>query len=221
MERIPEPELMLNEAQALAYANADFEEPHQRVLEEFRAAFPGPELDGDILDLGCGPGDVTFRFALAYPRVRLIGVDGSPAMLALGRRRATAEGLSDRVSFIEGIIPGAPIPALPYLAIIGNSLLHHLHRPEVLWETVRRCGTRETRVFIYDLRRPPTPERAHELVDLYAVGEPEILRHDFYHSLLAAFTVAEVEAQLAAAELSDLTVRPVGDRHLVVQGILG
>jgi ubiquinone/menaquinone biosynthesis C-methylase UbiE len=221
MERILEPELMLAEGQALAYARADFEEPHQRVLEEFQNVFAGDALDGHLLDLGCGPGDITFRFARAYPRARLVGIDGSPAMLTLARERAQSEGaLKERVSFIEGIIPEAPIPTLPYQAIISNSLLHHLHRPEVLWETVQRCAEAGTRLFIYDLRRPATPAKARELVDLYSAGEPEILQSDFYHSLLAAFMVGEVEAQLVRAGLANLTVRPIGDRHLVVHGIM-
>jgi ubiquinone/menaquinone biosynthesis C-methylase UbiE len=220
MERIPEPELMLDEAQALAYARADFEQPHRRVVEEFLGVFPAADLDGDILDLGCGPGDITFRFARAWPRARLTGVDGSPAMLALARQRAAAEGFGGRVSFLEGIIPRAPIPSLPWQAIVSNSLLHHLHRPEELWETVRRCGSPGTRIFIYDLRRPATPGEASALVDLYAAEEPEILRRDFHHSLLAAFTVPEVERQLVPAGLSELTVRPIGDRHLVVHGTL-
>ncbi len=219
MERILEPELMLGQEQALAYARADFEEPHRRVLEEFRSLF-ADELDGDILDLGCGPGDITFRFARAYPHARLIGVDGSPAMLSLAEAaKKKEENLKERVSFIEGILPNAPIPPLPWQAVVSNSLLHHLHRPEILWETVRRFATAGTRIFIYDLRRPATPEKARELVELYAAGEPQILRSDFYHSLLAAFEVGEVEAQLEEAGLSGLTVRPIGDRHLVVHGI--
>ena len=220
MQRTLEPELMLDEAQALAYARADFEAPHQRVVEEFRAAFPGLDLDGDILDLGCGPGDITFRFAQAFPRARLIGVDGSPAMLALARQRGEAEGLAGRVAFVEGIIPGAPIPPLPWQAVVSNSLLHHLHRPEVLWQPIRSLAAAGTHLFIYDLRRPETPEQAREMVELYAAGEPEVLRRDFHHSLLAAFIVAEVEAQLVEAGLRGLTVRPIGDRHLAVQGIL-
>ena len=33
MERITEPELMSDKAQAIAYANANFEEPHNHFLE--------------------------------------------------------------------------------------------------------------------------------------------------------------------------------------------
>jgi trans-aconitate methyltransferase len=221
MDRRPEPELMLDEAQALAYAQADFAQPHQRVVEEFQATFAFCTLDGPLLDLGCGPGDITFRFAQAFPRARLLAVDGSPAMIALARQRAMTEStLARRIDFFEGIVPDTNLPRLPYQAIISNSLLHHLHQPQVLWTTIRQYGGSGTLVFIYDLRRPATIEQASKLVEQYAADEPAVLRHDFYHSLLAAFTVAEVQEQLAQAGLTELTVRASGDRHLLVHGIL-
>jgi hypothetical protein len=46
-----------------------------------------------------------------------------------------------------------------------------------------------------------------------------VLRHDFYHSLCAAFEPAEIEAQLAAANLHELSVDILSDRHLVVHGV--
>jgi len=53
MQRIPEPELMDESEQALAYANADFSEPNQRFVEAFAAEFPG-FTRGAVLDLGWG-----------------------------------------------------------------------------------------------------------------------------------------------------------------------
>ena len=46
--------------------------------------------------------------------------------------------------------------------------------------------------------------------------EPPVLKRDFYNSLLAAFEIEEVRAQLAAAGMSGLSVRTVSDRHLLV-----
>jgi hypothetical protein len=45
------------------------------------------------------------------------------------------------------------------------------------------------------LLRPDSPEAAQAIVDQYASGEPEVLRRDFYNSLLAAFTEDEIGAQ--------------------------
>jgi SAM-dependent methyltransferase len=220
MRRVTEPELMDDPSQAQAYAAADFAEAHGRIVEGFAACFPGVEIAGNVLDLGCGPGDISFRFAARFPAATVTGVDGSAAMLELARRRQARERtLGERVRFIEGRIPGASLPAGPYAAIISNSLLHHLHRPAVLWETIAAHACAGMRIYVVDLFRPETAAAARRLVEAYAAGEPEILRRDFYHSLCAAFEPREVEAQLAQAGLTGLAVSVISDRHLVVHGV--
>ncbi len=222
MQRVTEPELMNDLSQAMAYAEADFDEAHSRIVEAFGAYFPGVELAGNILDLGCGPGDISFRFAVRFPAISVIGVDGAAAMIELANQRKAREAMTgDRVSFIKGLIPGAAIPRISYAAIISNSLLHHLHDPRVLWETIARYAGADTLIFVADLLRPPGTAEARRLVDEYAAGESETLRRDFYNSLLAAFEPREVEAQLAAAGLEGLSVEVISDRHLVVHGIKG
>src|SRR3981081_4314325 len=96
MERVPEPELMDEEEQAAAYAAADWSESHGKIPGYFRSRFPGFER-GRVLDLGCGTADVTVRFAKAFSEITMVGVDGSDAMLAFGRRRVREEGLDSRV----------------------------------------------------------------------------------------------------------------------------
>ncbi len=220
MHRVTEPELMDDPSQARAYAAADFAAAHGRIVEAFGEYFPGVEVAGNVLDLGCGPGDIGFRFAARYPGCTVTGVDGSAAMIELARQRLAREtALGDRVRFIEGRIPGVPLPAGPYAAIISNSLLHHLHRPAALWETIAAYASAGTRIYVVDLFRPETSDVARRLIDRYAAGEPDILRRDFYHSLCAAFEPREVETQLESAGLPELTVAVISDRHLVVHGV--
>lgn len=219
MKRILEPELMIAPEQALAYASADFAAPHGSYVILFANKFPRCSKSARVLDLGCGPCDVTIRFAKAKPGWRFDAVDGSPAMLkhahmALSRERA----LSRRIRLIEGLIPGATIPKKTYDVIISSSFLHHLHDPQVLWRTIRQHSRRGTLVFIADLRRPTSRSRAREFERKYSGNEPEILRRDFFNSLLAAFTPAEVRRQLKSAGLAELKVEIISDRHLIVFG---
>jgi SAM-dependent methyltransferase len=216
-ERVLEPELMDDEEQARAYAGADFEEPHARIIELFDEEFP--EISGNILDLGCGPGDVTLRFAKRFPETRIIGVDGSAAMIELAERAKERKGgAAEGVTFIRGVIPGPDVPRKPYSLIISTSFLHHLRDPGLLWETVKEYASAGTMVFVADLFRPGSRAEARRLVELYASGEPEILKKDFYNSLLAAFSPGEVEVQLSKAGLTGFTVRPVSDRHMIISG---
>ena len=219
MQRVPESELMDDEEHARAYANADFEAPHSRYVTLFERYFRVHEITGTILDLGCGPGDVTFRFARRFREAYVVGVDGSNPMICIADGlRVRDEDLARRIRFVCGMLPGIALPPGPYGAILCTNLLHHLHRPRILWSAIENLATPGTMVFVADLFRPASEEDARRLVDTYAANEPEALRSDFFHSLLAAFEPAEIADQLRLAGLDYLTVHIVSDRHVVVSG---
>lgn len=220
MKRIPEAELMEGMAEARAYAEADFSEPHSHIMKVFERKFPGVKIKGNILDLGCGPGDITFRFALRFPEARVTGIDGSAAMIGFAeKRRAGEPDMAERITFIRGRIPGAPIPPLDYGAIVSNSLLHHLPRPQVLWDTIIGHARPGAIIFIADLTRPASIEEARRMVEKYSSGEPEVLKRDFYNSLLAAFSPEEVGEQIREAGLAELKIKKISDRHLAAYGV--
>ena len=217
--RRPEPELMLEPEQARAYAEADFAAPHEGFVDAFAAAFPEP-VSGPVLDLGCGPGDVSLRFAARYPDCEVDGLDGAPAMLAAGDALLAGHPAAARVHLAEGCLPAARGPRAPYATIISNSLLHHLHDPMVLWQAIRHDAAPGARVFVMDLRRPDSEAAVQALVAEHAADAPPVLRRDFEHSLHAAFTPEEARAQLAAAGLDGFTVTVTSDRHMTIHGRL-
>lgn len=219
MQRIPEPELMDDEAQARAYAEADFEAPHSYFIELFQQTYPALSIKGSVLDLGCGPADISMRFARAYPNCELHGVDGAAAMLSFGEEAIQRAGLQERVRLLQGYLPGAGLPLPHYDVVISNSLLHHLADPMTLWQAVQDYAAPAAPVFIMDLTRPASTQQAQALVEEYAAEEPEVLQHDFYHSLLAAYTPQEVQQQLSVLALP-FTVKVVSDRHLIVFGTM-
>lgn len=220
MERIPEVEIMDDPAQARAYAEADFSVSHGRRVEIFRRCFPGLALTGAVLDLGCGSGDVLLRFARAFPQAEFIGVDGSLPMLELAQRDIDRDAdLQRRVHLVHGIIPQAVLLQRPWQLIMSHSLLHQLHRPEVLWDTVR-MQAQTTAVFMADLCRPHSRIEAQRIVDSTSAHEPEILRRDFFNSLCAAFEPDEVSQQLQRAGLASLKINQEPPSHLIVHGQL-
>jgi len=217
MDRILEPEIMSGEAEAAAYARADFSDSNRWYVEHFIAEFPAHLAA--IVDLGCGPADVPVRLARMAYSVRITAVDGSEAMLALARQAVHAAGLSARIRLHLGRLPGLKLPSGACDAVLSKDMLHHLPDPQALWSEARRLGKPGAAVYVMDLVRPSSPAEAREIVELAAGREDPILKQDFYNSLCAAFTVSEVRAQLKAADLP-LAVEQASDRHMAIRGNL-
>lgn len=216
--RTPEPELMDDAQQALAYARADFTEPHENFILHFKDWWGSQPTTGLTLDLGCGPGDITLRFARHFPRTRLLGIDGAATMIDLARKMTATAQLDHRVRFhcqrVQdlGVIPGVRL-------ILSNSLLHHLFNPMDLWLCLKKIAPVGTALFLMDLMRPRSQESAQHLVAKYCSAEAVILQRDFYASLLAAFQPEEVAQQLKEARL-DLHIKVISDRHFIIYGYL-
>jgi len=104
--------------------------------------------------------------------------------------------------------------------LVSNSLLHHLHDPLVLWQAIAQAAAPGARIYVKDLRRPPSPEAAEQLRQRYLADAPAVLQHDYLASLHAAFTAAEVEQQLQRCGLEQLQVAEVDDRYLEIWGQL-
>ena len=105
MERITEPELMSGKEQAIAYASADFEEPHNRFLELLTLSM-GEDFphSGNVIDLGAGAADIAIRFALKHKGFEIDALDGSNAMIAEGIKATKKVGLNNRIHFIHKTI---------------------------------------------------------------------------------------------------------------------
>jgi hypothetical protein len=139
-------------------------------------------------------------------------------MLARGRHAVRAAGLDDRVTLENRYLPDASLEELCFDAVIANSLLHHLADPPVLWRTVRACAKPGAAVMIIDLRRPRDFDAAGHLVAQHASEAPPLLQQDFLKSLCAAYSAAEVRAQLKAAGLQHFHVEELGELHVIAWG---
>ena len=217
IERLPEPEVMDDDAEAEAYEAADFGRVNRAFARRVRKLLSAPS--GTALDLGTGPAEIPILVAGLAPGWRITAVDASPAMLALARERVRAAGLAERITLRRGDAKRLRLESYCFDAVFSNSLLHHLHEPLPFWREVARLGRPGATVVVQDLRRPPSCAAARALVRRHTRSATPLLRQLFHQSLLAAFTPAEVREQLRAAGLS-LSVRATTDRHLVVSGTL-
>ena len=210
-----------------AYASADFDTSDQAMVDRFARLCD--DRPGEWLaDLGCGPGNISFRLARRWPDATVLGLDGAPRMLAVAERRLAAEPeLAGRLCFQQALLPlseptppAGPLRMGRFSSVVSNSLLHHLHDPLALWQAVARLGAPGAFVYVQDLRRPASAAAVDALVAAAMADAPEVLRRDYRASLHAAFTPAEVAAQLQQAGLKGLQVAPLGDCYLEVWGRL-
>ena len=141
MQRLPEPELMDDALQARAYAAADFSATDQAlvdtVLERLAAGSPqAPGQSERMVDLGCGPGNISFRLAQACPNATVLGLDGAAAMLELAdQRRQSDPGPWTGLRFQLACLPLAPgaienLPGAwrpPFTTLVSNSPVSYTH----------------------------------------------------------------------------------------------
>jgi ubiquinone/menaquinone biosynthesis C-methylase UbiE len=89
-----------------------------------------------VLDVGCGPGDVSFIAArLVGPTGSVLGVDAAPEMIELARARASEQGLS-AVHFKQAEIDAITLDE-PVDAVIGRLILIHLPDPAAALRQLR------------------------------------------------------------------------------------
>ena len=85
MQRVPEPELMDEAGQVLAYAQADFAASDAAMVERL-AQLCGDDPGTALLDLGCGPGNISLLLAARWPAAKVLGIDGGAAVAGGGAR---------------------------------------------------------------------------------------------------------------------------------------
>lgn len=232
MRRKPEPELMPDPAEALAYARADFADVNQafvaRLVELVECS---PDTDGPTagpmkkqlrglraIDLGTGPADIPIRLLHARPGWHVTGVDASAAMLSIARDAVRRARLLRSIRLVCADATATGLPPHSFDVVFSNSLLHHVAAPERLWAEVIRLARLRAVVFFRDLVRPESPIAARRIVRTYAGHESRLLQDEYLRSLLSAYTPAEVRTQLTRAGLRTLRVVMATDRHFDVFG---
>ena len=227
MKRTPEPELMEIPSQVKAYADADFSRSDSMVvkgLEKYLKTV-GKTLNKNdlILDVACGPGNISERISKNWPFVKVVGIDGSKEMLNQAEkklRESHLKNLSYELIEINSIATGEKHFPLKADVLVSNSALHHFHDPYRFWDALKKLSGKKCIHIHRDLIRPNSIKKAIEIKEKYLTNSPEILKKDFYASLKASFTVDEINHQLVNAGLSKLEVFQVDELYFEIIGCI-
>jgi ubiquinone/menaquinone biosynthesis C-methylase UbiE len=219
MKRIPEREVMAGEAEVRAYRDTDFSDVNR--LFARRLLRMAGRRGGRALDIGTGPAEIPIFLCEMAPRWRVTAVDASQGMLEVARAKVRRHGLEERIRIQKGDAKSLRGLRRPFDLVFSNGVLHHISDPIAFWREVRRLLVPGGHVLVQDLLRPGTRAQARRLVRRYSQGASRLLKRLFLQSFLAAYTPAEVRAQLEEAGISGWKVRKVSDRHVAVFGRLG
>ena len=209
---------MLDENQCRVYSNASFDVPYGDFLNSFKEKFTNKIIKGSVLDLGCGPGDLSILFAKTFHQTNIHAIDGSEMMLDLARKKVNQYNLSNRIIFFNQRIPDLDLPCRSYDIILSNWTLHHLINPFHLWEVIKKYSKPDTIIYLMDFTRPRTVKLAKQIIRKHCKNEPEIFKKDCYNSLLASFRPQEIISQMNQCQLSKLNFAIVSKYQFAVWG---
>ncbi len=86
-----------------------------------------------LLDVGCGTGVLLDKVVDTYPDIETTGVDMSPEMLKVARRR-----LPDGVELLEADATDLPFDDDSFDLVVSTSAFHHIDRPQIALEEIHR-----------------------------------------------------------------------------------
>jgi ubiquinone/menaquinone biosynthesis C-methylase UbiE len=94
---------------------------HTRLIARSLWSGAGPSAGAHVLELGCGPGFYSCRFAQLYPKIMATGVDLSPKLIHMARLRAESFDLSN-CDFVEADACALPLPTESVDAVVVSRL---------------------------------------------------------------------------------------------------
>lgn len=139
-----------------------------------------------VLDLGCGTATLTILVKQTHPDAEVIGLDGDPNVLEIGRAKAAKAGVD--ITLDHGLAFQLPYPEDSFDRVLSSLVLHHLTS-----ENKRRAFREVYRVLrpggefhVVDFGRPhsaysrlvsPLIRRLEEAADNVNGLLPEMIRH--------------------------------------------
>ena len=159
---------------------------------------------GLLLDIGCGPGQLTLRIARTFPSLRVLGFDTMDEMICAATARASEETLGDRVAFRLGDVSALPLCDETVDFAVSSLSLHHWTDPANCLVEIHRVLKPGGQILLFDLRRDARRGFYWLLTFARSVVVPRALRrvNEPLGSALASYTREELDTLLAQSPFS-------------------
>lgn len=218
LHRVLEPEVMDSEQDARDYDAMDHAAVKSLFVDDLLAAADaaGVALAGEsaeILDVGTGTAQIPIELLGRRPDLRLTAIDLAPSMLEVGRRNVAGAGLTPHIRLECVDAKALPYPAGSFIAVISNSIVHHIPQPRQVLAEACRVLAEGGLLFVRDLARPASDGAVRTLVDCYAADANDHQRKLFEDSLRASLSLDEVRRLVSELGHDPAGVRQTSDRH--------
>ena len=230
MERIIEPELMEAKEQVISYDKADFSEGENNLIKQINHYLFKNDIELNeedlIVDLGCGPGNISEKLSTIWPKSTVIGIDGSKQMIKranFNKKTSLDQNKLKNLRYICADIKKIKLSEISLEGrnislLVSNSLIHHIIDLEDFFNSIKRLSSNSTVNFHKDLKRPNDEKLALKLKEKCSKKYNDILTNDYYASLKASYNLKELRNFILDKKLTSLEVFEEGDQYLVVYG---
>ena len=109
------------------------------------------QAEGRLLDIGTGPGRLLITLHQQSPRMRLIGIDSSPSMVAKARTNLARAGAAEVIEMLEGNASRLPFGDGALDMVVSTGSVHHWKDPIVALNEIYRVLKAGARALLYDV----------------------------------------------------------------------
>ena len=214
LPRVTEAEVMSGAEGVSAYASAAAQAYLDALDDTFVEQVLGFGLDSGLaLDVGTGPGRIPLKIARRNPKLRVVGVDRSEAMIQVARNAARERDSGGRLRFLLGDATRLSFPDAAFDLVLSNSLLHHLADPVCVFREMERVTRAGGWILVRDLRRPSRVSFPWHAA-WYGRHYAGLMRDLYGASLRAAYSPPELRDLLNRAALGSACPFALGRTHL-------
>gem|GEM_PF-393201 len=149
---------------------------------------------GSVLDVGTGPGYLPIEIVRRAPRLRVVGIDSSKALVRIAQRNGERAGISDRVRFVKCDGNRLDLDDDSYDLVISTGSLHAWKNPVLVINECFRVLKTGCEAWLLDPAQVVTPE-AQELLGrgLTAVDRLASWWGSFTSKLTPPYGIAEID----------------------------
>lgn len=173
------------------------------VLKELSKIKP----QGQLVDVGCGPGYLAAQINQKFPDVKIAGLDINELTLK-NAKRTWLPDLYPGLEFLTADAQQLPFPDSSLDLIVSSLSLHHWPDAQAVFQEIFRTLKPGGKVLIFDLRRDSPSYFYWALKIGQAFLAPQSIRNinGAVGSFWAAYTPSEVEAMVHRIPMNNLQI---------------